>query len=128
MSFLRNEQKAAMGQDGRWKLFARKSPSAATAGSVLKVTYSTSRTEASKTTSFTGILIGVRRHLSDPTFMLRACIDGVDVEQLFHVCNPLISNIQVVQRAIKTKGFKAYWLRERLDKAPEFTVPKCRRK
>lgn len=124
MTFLRREQRAKLNGDNRWALFDKKSPERVGVGSILKVTYCTSRTESSRPASFVGVLLAVRRNEADPTFILRSVVDGVGVEQLFPVFSPMINSIEVVKKAIKQKSNKAYWLREKPEKALEFITPK----
>ena len=127
LTFLRREQRQKLNSDNRWSLFDKKSADRVTAGSVLKVTYYQSKSETARPTTFTGVLIAVRRHPADPTFSLRTVIDSVGVEQLFHVFSPLITKIDVVKKAIKIKSNKAYWLRDKPEKAVEFISKRTKR-
>lgn len=127
MTFLRREQRQKLNFDNRWALFDKKSVDRVTAGSVLKVTYYQSKSETARPSTFTGVLIAVRRHPAEPTFSLRTVIDSVGVEQLFHVFSPLITKIEVVKRAIKVKSNKAYWLRDKPEKAIEFITKRTKR-
>lgn len=126
LTFLRREQKQSLNSDGRWSLFDKKSAERVTAGSVLKVTFYPSKSET-RPSIFTGVLIALRRHPSQPTFSLRTIIDTIGVEQLFPVFSPLISKIEVVKRAIKIKSQKAYWLRDKPEKAIEFITKKSKK-
>ena len=108
-------------------LFDKKSEKCVTAGSVLKVTYYQNKSETTHPSTFTGVLIAVRRHPSESNFSLRTVIDSVGVEQLFHVFSPLITKIEVVKRAIKVKSCKAYWLRDNPEKAIEFISKRSKR-
>lgn len=116
-----------MNADSRWALFDRKSADRVTVGSVLKVTYFPSKSELTRPATFTGFLIALRRHPSEPTFSLRTIVDSVGVEQLFPVFSPMISKIEVIKRAIKTKSYKAYWLRDKPEKAIEFITKKTKK-
>lgn len=127
MTFLRREQRQKLNADNRWSLFDKKSAERVTVGSVLKVTYYQSKSETARPSTFTGVLIAVRRHPSEPNFSLRTVIDSVGVEQLFHVFSPLITKIEVVKRAIKIKSNKAYWLRDKPEKAVEFITKRTKR-
>ena len=127
LTFLRREQREKLNADSRWSLFDRKSIDRVTAGSVLKVTFYPSKSESNRPATFTGFLIALRRHPSEPTFSLRTVVDGVGVEQLFPVFNPMISKIEVIKRAIKTKSYKAYWLRDKPEKAAEFIYKKSKK-
>lgn len=127
LTFLRREQRDKLNTDSRWSLFDKKSTDKITVGSVLKVTYQTSKSESNRPATFSGVLIAIRRHPSEPTFSLRTIVDGVGVEQLFPVFSPLISRIEVVKKAIKTKGYKAYWLRDKPEKAVEFISKKSKK-
>lgn len=124
---MRREQRQKLNEDGRWSFFDKNSAERATAGSIIKVTYYQSKTDTRPST-FTGILIAIRRHPSEPTFSLRTIIDRIGVEQLFPVFSPLISKIEIVKRAIKIKSNKAYWLRDKPEKASEFITKKSKKK
>lgn len=127
MTFLRREQRQKLNVDNRWSLFDKKSEERVRVGSVLKVTYYQSKSETARPSTFTGVLIAVRHHPSEPNFSLRTVIDSVGVEQLFHVFSPLITKIEVVKRAIKIKSNKAYWLRDKPEKAVEFITKRTKR-
>lgn len=127
ITFLRREQRDKLNADSRWALFDRKSADRVTVGSVLKVTYFPSKSELNRPATFTGFLIALRRHPSEPTFSLRTIVDNIGVEQLFPVFSPMISKIEVVKRAIKTKSYKAYWLRDKPEKAAEFINKKSKK-
>lgn len=91
-----------------WDLFKRDGP--VRAGSMISVTYVNSVSDK-KTTSFSGILLGIRRHTSTPTIMLRSVIDGVGVEQNFCIGSPLIKDIKVDRHVVNPRGNKIYWVR-----------------
>lgn len=93
----------------------------------MKVTYFASKSETARPSTFTGVLIAIRRHPSEPTFSLRTIIDTVGVEQLFPVFSPLITKIEVVKRAIKLKSYKAYWLRDNPEKSIEFITKRTKK-
>lgn len=124
---MRREQRQKLNADNRWAIFDKKSTDRVTAGSVLKVTYYQSKSETARPSTFTGVLIALRRHPSEPTFSLRTVIDSIGVEQLFHVFSPLITKIEIVKRAIKIKSNKAYWLRDKPEKAVEFIAKRTKR-
>ena len=124
---MRREQRQKLNADNRWAIFDKKSTDRVTAGSVLKVTYYQSKSETARPSTFTGVLIALRRHPSEPTFSLRTVIDSIGVEQLFHVFSPLITKIEIVKRAIKIKSNKAYWLRDKPEKAIEFIAKRTKR-
>jgi ribosomal protein L19 len=146
---LRREQRLKINKaDDRWRLFDRNSPNKVTVGSILRVTFKNSNltllggggvkakgndsnaaaadasqpftTNVTTTSSFTGILIALRRHVSEPTIVLRTIIDGVGVEQIFPVFSPNLTSIEVVRPAVQKKGHKLYWLREKPSHANEF--------
>lgn len=127
MSFLRREEREKFNHDNRWSLFDKNSTERVSAGSVLKVTFFQSKSEMTRPSTFTGVLIAVRRHTSQPTFSLRTVIDTIGVEQLFPVFSPLVSKIEIVKRAIKVKSNKAYWLRDKPEKAVEFISKRTKR-
>lgn len=127
MSFLRREEREKFNHDNRWSLFDKNSTERVSAGSILKVTFFQSKSEMTRPSTFTGVLIAVRRHPSQPTFSLRTVIDTIGVEQLFPVFSPLVSKIEIVKRAIKVKSNKAYWLRDKPEKAAEFISKRTKR-
>ena len=127
LTFLRREQRQTLNEDGRWSLFDKNSEERVTAGSILKITYYQSKSEMTRPATFTGVLIAIRRHPSEPTFSLRTIIDTVGVEQLFPVFSPLITKIEVVKRAIKIKSNKAYWLRDNPEKSTELISKRTKR-
>lgn len=85
------------------KLFSRRSPDCVLPGSVLMVeTYlSPARTSA---TTFSGVLIAVRRAGVATTFVLRTIAAKLGVEMRFHAYSPMIKSIKVIQRADAKKG------------------------
>ena len=127
LTFLRREQRQKLNADGRWSLFDKNSSDRVTAGSILKVTFNQSKSESARPSTFTGVLIAIRRHPSEPTFSLRTIVDTIGVEQLFPVFSPLITKIEVVKKAIKIKSNKAYWLRDNPEKASEFITKKTKK-
>lgn len=118
INYLRQEQRKQLNHDDRWSLFA-KDKGTCKPGSLINVTYHPSRS-TKYTSTFSGILIAIRRHTSEPTIIVRSSIDGMGVEQIFCVFSPLITKIQVVRRASKWKGNKLYWLRERPEMISSF--------
>lgn len=121
IGMLRQEQRAALNIDQRWQLFARNT--CVRIGSILQVKFRTHKQPTgSVLTSFTGMLIAIRRHPSEPTIILRAMIDEVGVEQTFCIFSPLIERIEVVKAVqnVRHKGNKIYWIRERPDRIPSF--------
>ena len=95
----------------RWALFAKHQPSRIATGSLLRLTYRPSRSTL-MATSFTGVLLGVRRSSGDPTIIVRGVIDGVGVEQIFCVFSPLLEKIDVLKAAPGKSTRKLYRLRE----------------
>ena len=118
INYLRQEQRKQLDHDNRWSLFA-KDTGTCKPGSLLNVTYYPARS-SKHTTTFTGILIAIRRHTAEPTIIVRSSIDGVGMEQVFCVFSPLISKIEVARKATKWKGNKLYWLREKPEMITSF--------
>ncbi|EIN10684.1 hypothetical protein PUNSTDRAFT_84940 [Punctularia strigosozonata HHB-11173 SS5] len=75
------------------KYFSRRSPERLLPGSVLTVT------QEHAPTSFSGVLISVRRRGPDTSFVLRNVVQRVGVEMQFYVNSPHLKDIKVVQRA-----------------------------
>jgi large subunit ribosomal protein L19 len=74
-------------------LFSRRHPQRLLPGSVLTVTSSQAPT------TFTGVLLSMRRRGPDTSFLLRNIIQRTGVETQFFVNSPHVQNIAVVQRA-----------------------------
>ncbi len=101
------------------RTFGRRHPLRAKPGSVIVVS---SYNDASRTTSssFGGVLLGVRRRGVDTAFTLRNIVNKTGVEVAFKVCSPLVKSISVVKHANGKKGglrdlgrAKVNYLRER---------------
>ena len=120
ITFLRREQRAALDPDGRGALFGRRTEGAVSAGTVLRVHHVTSRTDAARPAVFVGTVLAVRRHVADPTVLLRGSVDGVPVEQVFHIHSPLVTRFEVLHRAVRRKSSRAYWLRDQPEAARKF--------
>ncbi|KAI0939529.1 hypothetical protein AcV5_000917 [Taiwanofungus camphoratus] len=73
--------------------FSRRHPLRILPGSVLTVTL------AHAPTTFTGVLLSVRRRGLDTSFVLRNVLNRTGVEMQFYVCSPLLKTIKIVQRA-----------------------------
>ncbi|WFD41546.1 hypothetical protein MPSI1_000177 [Malassezia psittaci] len=106
------------------RLFSRRSPECVPPGSILMVESYLSANK-SNTTSFSGVLIAVRRAGIATTFVLRAIAHKLGVEARFHAYSPMIKNITVIQRAearkgerglLRTRRSKLYYLRRRDDR------------
>ncbi|WFC97108.1 hypothetical protein MBRA1_003774 [Malassezia brasiliensis] len=106
------------------RLFSRRSPECVPPGSILLVE---SYLSASKTntTTFSGVLIAVRRAGIATSFVLRAIAHKLGVEARFHAYSPMIKEIRVIQRADARKGehglqrtrrAKLYYMRRRDDR------------
>ena len=100
-------------------LFSRRHPDRLRTGSILNVLSYTNGRKAGLT-SFSGILMGMRRRGVDTSFRLRNVVHKTGVEMSFKVCSPLIKEIKVVKRAEKRKEgvrdlrrAKVNYLRER---------------
>jgi len=122
IGFLRQEQRQALTKDGRWSLFDKKSPIRIHAGSLLRITSKPSLT-ATKPITFTGVMLALHRHPSEPTILLRTSVDGVGVEQKFCVMSPLIERIEVVQPASLMIKHKLYLLRDQPSLISKFSLP-----
>lgn len=106
------------------RLFSRKSPDCIPPGSIVMVESYLNSTKTSSTT-FSGVLIAVRRAGIATTFVLRTIAHKLGVEMRFHAYSPMIKEIKVLQRADTTKRqpgltrsrrAKLYYLRKKDDK------------
>jgi large subunit ribosomal protein L19 len=121
IGYLRQEQRVKLDKDGRWSLFSKTGENRINAGSMLKITYKTSTT-AKNATNFTGVLLSIHRHPSEPTILLRTVIDGVGVEQKFCVFSPLIQKIEVLKPATLITKQKLYLLRDKPGLISKYTI------
>ena len=103
-------------------LFSRKSKVQIPPGSVLLVETYTNPSKTSFST-FSGILIAIRRRGLSSSFVLRNIVSKLGVEIRFNLYSPLLKDIKVVQRALagkddktgklrRTRRAKLYYLRE----------------
>lgn len=91
-------------------LFSRSSKERITPGSVLLVeTYSNATKTA--TSSFSGVLIAIRRRGLSTSFVLRNIVSKLGVEIRFNLYSPLLKDIKVIQRATAGKNDKKGGLR-----------------
>ncbi|GJJ07351.1 hypothetical protein Clacol_001552 [Clathrus columnatus] len=106
-------------------LFSRRHPNRILPGSVLTVTSSQAPT------TFTGVLLGIRRRGPGTSFTLRNVIQRTGVEMQFFVGSPHIKNIQVVQKATNISGknrkgglrrAKLFYLRTSPDKMSQIST------
>ncbi|KAI5450805.1 hypothetical protein NCC49_002811 [Naganishia albida] len=84
-------------------LFSRRHPNRIKAGSVLSVV-SYNNASRTHTSTFSGVLMGIRRRGVNTGFTLRNIVNKTGVEMSFKVCSPMIKDIQVVKRALKGKN------------------------
>jgi ribosomal protein L19 len=123
MDTLRSEYRQKLdGVEAKWTLFKRNSPNYTPAGSTLTVSYH-ENTTSNRLCHFRGFLIGIRRHLSSPTIILRGVVENLPVEQVFQIFSPLIKEITCDKKATLLKGRKLYWVRDNPAWIPKFTSP-----
>ena len=98
-------------------LFSRRHPQQLLPGSVLTVTSSQAPT------TFTGVLLSIRRRGPDTSFVLRNIINRTGVEMQFFVGSPHLQSISVLQRAgggpkegRRMRRAKLFYLRDSPDK------------
>jgi large subunit ribosomal protein L19 len=93
-------------------LFSRRSPAQLYPGSIVTVTL-----EHSPTT-FTGVLLAIRRRGPDTSFVVRNIIQRTGVEMQFFVCSPHLKDIKVVQKPPKgrMRRAKLFYLRDSPEK------------
>lgn len=121
IGFLRQEQRKNLNIDDRWALFDRKSKSKINAGSMIRISYKPSMT-AGKPTIFSGVLLAINRHPSEPTILVRSSVDGIGIEQKFCVMSPLIEKIEVIKPASLLIKHKLYMLRDQPSLISKFSL------
>jgi large subunit ribosomal protein L19 len=105
-------------------LFSRRHPDRLLPGSVLTVTL------AHAPTTFSGVLLSIRRRGPDTSFLLRNVVQRTGVEMQFYVNSPHVKDIKVVQRAgggggkegRKMRRAKLFYLRDSPDKMSEISA------
>lgn len=106
------------------RLFSRRSPECVPPGSIVLVE-SFLTPARTNTTTFSGVLIAVRRAGVATTFVLRTIAHKLGVEARFHAYSPMIKAIRVIQRAearkgerglLRTRRAKLYYMRRRDDR------------
>ncbi|KAA1466172.1 hypothetical protein DENSPDRAFT_767286 [Dentipellis sp. KUC8613] len=97
-------------------LFSRRHPDRLVPGSILTVTL------GHAPTTFSGVLLSVRRRGPDTSFVLRNVVQRTGVEMQFFVNSPHVKDIKVVQRAgegnksKRVRQAKLFYLRDSPDK------------
>lgn len=93
-------------------LFSRHSPNRLYPGSILTVTLDHAPT------TFTGVLLGIRRRGPDTSFVVRNIIQRTGVEMQFFVSSPHLKEIKVVQKPPKgrMRRAKLFYLRDSPEK------------
>jgi len=106
------------------RLFSRRHPERLLPGSVVAVTL------AHAPTSFSGVLLSVRRRGPDTSFVLRNIVHRTGVEMQFFVNSPHVKEIRVIQRAgggggkegRRMRRAKLFYLRDSPEKMSEISA------
>lgn len=112
MQYLHKSLPTPVKQDMLRSLFSRSSPTQLLPGSILTVTL-----EHAPTT-FTGVLLAIRRRGPDTSFVLRNIIQRTGVEMQFFVNSPHLKDIKVVQKPPngRMRRAKLFYLRDSPEK------------
>lgn len=111
MAALEAQLKAERDPQSRFtSLFLRSSKDQIPPGSVLTIETYTNATKTSFST-FSGVLIAIRRRGLSTSFVLRNIVSKLGVEIRFNLYSPLLKDIKVIQRAIAGKDNKKGGLR-----------------
>lgn len=106
-------------------LFSRRHPDRLLPGSVLTVT------SIHAPTTFTGVLLAIRRRGSGTSFVLRNVIQRTGVEMRFFVGSPHLKDIKVVQKARRStsqsgrggmRRAKLFYLRDSPEKMSQISA------
>ncbi|KAF8633680.1 hypothetical protein AX15_001291 [Amanita polypyramis BW_CC] len=94
------------------RLFSRRSPDCLLPGSVVTIT-----SEHAPTT-FTGVLLAIRRRGPDTSFVVRNIIQRTGVEMQFFVASPHLKEVKLVKRppSGRMRRAKLYYLRDSPEK------------
>ncbi|KAJ9109025.1 hypothetical protein QFC21_000351 [Naganishia friedmannii] len=90
----------------RRTLFSRRHPNRLKPGSVVSVVSYNSPAKT-HTSTFSGVLMGIRRRGVDTAFTLRNIVNKTGVEMSFKICSPMVKDIQVVKAVKKGKNVGA---------------------
>jgi len=116
MAYLQQTLPTSQKQQLLSTLFSRKHPDRLQPGSILTVTL------AHAPTTFSGVLISLRRRGPDTSFVVRNVVQRVGVEMQFFVNSPHLLGIQVVRKpggdgaGKRMKNAKLFYLRDYPDK------------
>ncbi|KAJ1943965.1 hypothetical protein FBU59_002740 [Linderina macrospora] len=114
MKVIERESVARADHDGRADLFRRRvaPKDRLCAGDVVFVETQNSMTDASQTSNFTGVCIGIYRRGIDTSFILRNVINKVGVEMRFMAYSPMVKRIEILQKGEGFRRAKLFYLRE----------------
>jgi ribosomal protein L19 len=96
-------------------LIDKESPGCVYPGSIVRVVSYLTLSKPDLSSSFTGVLIGIKRRGNQTSFRLRSSVLGTGVELQVPIFSPMVKQVQVLKH-IKARRNKLYYLRNKEKK------------